>query len=304
MCGIAGYSIRSRSSIGRTLAAQAFLAAIAERGADAVGYAYRAAGDTYATVVKQRTPLHNSSNGCPCPTGEPAARPRARLHEGPSFDLRQQPSGSAWAGGRHPQRDHPERRRAARPPLLRSSRTAHDRRLGGDLRAGSALAERRARARESAWRDGDLLAGRARTGRRLPRPRQRPPAVDRRGPRRCLLRFDEGCAGGRRALLRAEVAQTRVREGTWLALEDGRVARRAASGPTSRTTKIIPSLRCAHRRSGSSASLASRRSPPFRRSSRRPRRSHLPRAAAHARGTGTSPRRRGGPRTGDRPAIP
>ncbi|MGH3048687.1 MAG: class II glutamine amidotransferase [Gaiellaceae bacterium] len=40
----------------RTLAAQALLAAIAERGADAVGYAYRGSGDTYATVVKQRTP--------------------------------------------------------------------------------------------------------------------------------------------------------------------------------------------------------------------------------------------------------
>src|SRR5213083_1870401 len=56
MCGIAGYSLRSRSSVGRTLAAQALLAAIAERGADAVGYAYRAPNDTYATVVKQRTP--------------------------------------------------------------------------------------------------------------------------------------------------------------------------------------------------------------------------------------------------------
>jgi glucosamine 6-phosphate synthetase-like amidotransferase/phosphosugar isomerase protein len=56
MCGIAGYSLRSRSSLERTLAAQALLAAIAERGADAVGYAYRAPGDTYATVVKQRTP--------------------------------------------------------------------------------------------------------------------------------------------------------------------------------------------------------------------------------------------------------
>ena len=42
MCGIAGYSIRPGSSLDRTLAAQALLAAIAERGADAVGYAYRA----------------------------------------------------------------------------------------------------------------------------------------------------------------------------------------------------------------------------------------------------------------------
>ncbi|HZP73326.1 MAG TPA: hypothetical protein VFA97_08120 [Gaiellaceae bacterium] len=56
MCGIAGYSVRSRSEVDRTLAAQALLAAIAERGADAVGYAYRAPAETYATVVKQRTP--------------------------------------------------------------------------------------------------------------------------------------------------------------------------------------------------------------------------------------------------------
>jgi glucosamine 6-phosphate synthetase-like amidotransferase/phosphosugar isomerase protein len=56
MCGIAGYSIRARSSVERTLAAQALLAGIAERGADAVGYAYRAPGERYPTVVKQRTP--------------------------------------------------------------------------------------------------------------------------------------------------------------------------------------------------------------------------------------------------------
>src|SRR6476469_6124715 len=56
MCGIAGYSIQAGSSFDRTLAAQALLAALAERGADAVGYAYRRPEDTYATVVKQRTP--------------------------------------------------------------------------------------------------------------------------------------------------------------------------------------------------------------------------------------------------------
>src|SRR3954470_12734452 len=41
MCGIAGYSLSAASSVDRTLAAQALLAGIAERGADAVGYAYR-----------------------------------------------------------------------------------------------------------------------------------------------------------------------------------------------------------------------------------------------------------------------
>src|SRR4249920_3461026 len=53
MCGIAGYSLSSDSPIGRTLAAQALLAGIAERGADAVGYAYRA-GDGRVEVTKLR----------------------------------------------------------------------------------------------------------------------------------------------------------------------------------------------------------------------------------------------------------
>src|SRR5205814_9906469 len=56
MCGIAGYSLSSRSSVDRTLAAQALLAGIADRGADAVGYAYRGGHEEYPVVTKQRTP--------------------------------------------------------------------------------------------------------------------------------------------------------------------------------------------------------------------------------------------------------
>ncbi len=56
MCGISGYSLSSDASVDRTLAAQALLAGIAERGADAVGYAYRRPGEGFSTVVKQRTP--------------------------------------------------------------------------------------------------------------------------------------------------------------------------------------------------------------------------------------------------------
>jgi len=56
MCGIAGYSLSPRSAVPRTLAAQALLAGIAERGADAVGYAYREPGSHYPVVTKQRTP--------------------------------------------------------------------------------------------------------------------------------------------------------------------------------------------------------------------------------------------------------
>ena len=41
MCGIAGFSLSTDSQVQRTLAAQALLAGIAERGADAVGYAHR-----------------------------------------------------------------------------------------------------------------------------------------------------------------------------------------------------------------------------------------------------------------------
>jgi glucosamine 6-phosphate synthetase-like amidotransferase/phosphosugar isomerase protein len=55
MCGIAGYSLSSRSRVDRTLAAQALLAGIADRGADAVGYAYRGRSDLYPVVTKQRT---------------------------------------------------------------------------------------------------------------------------------------------------------------------------------------------------------------------------------------------------------
>jgi|SRR5215208_720085 len=54
MCGIAGYSLSASSSVERTLAAQALLAGIAERGADAVGYAYRR-GTSAVTIHKQRS---------------------------------------------------------------------------------------------------------------------------------------------------------------------------------------------------------------------------------------------------------
>ncbi len=54
MCGIAGYSLGVESRIDRTLAAQILLAAIAERGSDAAGYAYRHA-DAPVAVHKQRT---------------------------------------------------------------------------------------------------------------------------------------------------------------------------------------------------------------------------------------------------------
>lgn len=54
MCGIAGFSVDPASTAGRTLATQALLAGIAERGADAAGYAHRSPGSG-VSVHKQYT---------------------------------------------------------------------------------------------------------------------------------------------------------------------------------------------------------------------------------------------------------
>jgi glucosamine 6-phosphate synthetase-like amidotransferase/phosphosugar isomerase protein len=54
MCGIAGYSLSPASTVERRLAAQALLAGIAERGADAVGYAHSGPGEP-VEIHKQRS---------------------------------------------------------------------------------------------------------------------------------------------------------------------------------------------------------------------------------------------------------
>jgi glucosamine 6-phosphate synthetase-like amidotransferase/phosphosugar isomerase protein len=54
MCGIAGYSLHPANRLDRTVAARALLAGIAERGADAVGFAYRDGGGR-VTSHKQRS---------------------------------------------------------------------------------------------------------------------------------------------------------------------------------------------------------------------------------------------------------
>src|SRR5260221_12141783 len=69
MCGIAGYSLSARSDVDRTLAAQSLLAGIAERGADAVGSAYRGLEDAYPVVTKQRTPASRLLDRIAVPQG-------------------------------------------------------------------------------------------------------------------------------------------------------------------------------------------------------------------------------------------
>jgi glutamine---fructose-6-phosphate transaminase (isomerizing) len=53
MCGIAGYSLAPDSTVDRTVAGRALLAGIAERGADAVGFAHRS--ELAVTTHKQRS---------------------------------------------------------------------------------------------------------------------------------------------------------------------------------------------------------------------------------------------------------
>ncbi len=75
MCGIAGYSLSPESPARRTLAAQALLAGIAERGADAVGYASR---DVHGTI--SLTKLRGGASALLDEIELPAAAESALIH--------------------------------------------------------------------------------------------------------------------------------------------------------------------------------------------------------------------------------
>src|SRR5512145_3047953 len=75
MCGIAGFSLDPESPVDRTLAAQALLAGIAERGADAVGYAHR--GTTGAARV---TKLRGGASALLDELAVPADASQALIH--------------------------------------------------------------------------------------------------------------------------------------------------------------------------------------------------------------------------------
>ena len=163
MCGIAGFSLSPDASVERTLAAQALLAAIAERGADAVGYAHRAPGVAEATVVKQRTPASELLERVAVPADASQLLIHVRDYtKGHPVDRGQQPPGPSRPRGRDPQRDHRQRRRAPRRGTPARGPSRDDGRLRGDLRARGALAQRRAGARAAARLDGRRLDGRAR----------------------------------------------------------------------------------------------------------------------------------------------
>jgi glucosamine 6-phosphate synthetase-like amidotransferase/phosphosugar isomerase protein len=92
MCGISGYSVGPESQVPRTLAAQALLAGIAERGADAAGYAHRSPGGT-VRVHKRRSGATELLDmlSVPSDTGEVLVHVRDYTKGHPSIEANNHP---------------------------------------------------------------------------------------------------------------------------------------------------------------------------------------------------------------------
>ena len=206
---------------------------------------------------------------------EPAARPRARLHEGPSVDLRQQPPGAArrrWSGSTTGSSSNDDEL------LAPHSCARAEPRMTVDSEAIFAIAahspERPARARAPARSHGDLLGRRARAWCRVRRPRQRPPALGRRGPRRRLLRLHEGLRSrSSSATARSSCASASCARARGSRSRTGGSPAARASGPTSPTTRTthFPSVRapqerefCLTRLAALAAALGRQRHPAHR----------------------------------------
>ena len=306
MCGIAGYSLApGRESSGRSprrRCSRRSPSAAPTRSATPIAAPARSTRPSSSSGRRRRS----------CSSGSPSPERRTELlvhvrdytKGHPSIAANNHP-GPPRPGRRDPQRDHRQRRRAARRALLRPRRAADDGRLRGDLRARGALATTtrgRSRASAARWRRPGSTSAEPEVA--LPRARRRPAAVARRVPRRLFfastehaLEVVERYCGVR------SCASARCDEGTLLAVHDGAVVRRERFRPTATTPRHDPLPgRARHPASATSACSAARddrrRAEPSSAASRRGATSHaLARAAARARGTGTSPRRRGAPRT-------
>jgi glucosamine 6-phosphate synthetase-like amidotransferase/phosphosugar isomerase protein len=232
MCGIAGYSLRSRSSIGRTLAAQALLAAIAERGADAVGYAYRGSGDTYATVVKQRTPASQLLERVSVPDGANQLLVHVRDYTKghPSIAANNHPVRHGPVVGIHngiilndDELLAPHSCSRAEPRMTVDSEAIFA--LAAHSRNDAHALEHLRGAMATSWLDererGVVFLARG-SGRPLWVGEGRD-AVFFASTRVALEVVERYCA--------LKLRKRELREGTWLALEDGRVARRARFRP-------------------------------------------------------------------------
>lgn len=245
MCGIAGFSLGPDSAVGGTLAARALLAGIAERGADAVGYAHR----TPATPI-QVTKLRGGASALFEDLTLPASSSSALVHvrdftKGhPEISANNHPIRHASVVGIHngviENDDHVLRRHGldrAEPEMTVDSEAIfalmhhrrHDPRSLSELRGAMA----------AAWldeRDERALY--------LARGRLRPLWIGRTGS-------DLFFASTRRALaILGAVAGVsldvrEVREGRFLRVEDGRIVeeRRFRPGRGYRETSYLPPVR-------------------------------------------------------------
>ena len=259
----------------RTLAAQALLAGIAERGADAVGYAYRADGPL--EVHKQQTGASALLESVVVPARRaPGARARARLHEGAPDDRREQPP-------RPPRRRRPGSTTGSSSTTTSSSpgtaSSAQEPEMTVDSEAIFALVdahgtepavlEQLVGAMAAAWIDE------RRARRPPPRARDRPAALDRPRPPRGALRVDAARARGRRSARSARrSARPRSRRAGCCRSSTARSSRSGAGALIGATARSACSPPSARRTRASRASSGSPRSPP--RLAQRPQRVIVP----------------------------
>ena len=245
MCGIAGYSLKPDARIDRTLAAQALLAGIAERGADAVGYAHRSHGDV-VSVHKQRS---GASAFLPELT-VPASSVEVLLHvrdytKGhPTIEANNHPVRHGQVVGVHNGIILNDEEIFERHAFQR-----HEPSMTVDTEAIFALVKsfgpwgRDARAAPRLHGDG--VGRRARARRGLSRPRRRSSALDGRVPRRHLLRLHGARSGGLRAIPRAPAQEARAaRRARSSRSRAGVSPARSASAPTAALpSEPLPAVR-------------------------------------------------------------
>src|ERR687888_2372064 len=257
MCGIAGFSLSSDTKLDRTVAARASLAGIAERGADAVGFAYRT---TTPEVV-----LHKQRSGAsalvdrilvPPDTSQLLAHVRDYTKGHPSLDANNHPIRHGTVVGVHNGIIKNDEEIFERYGFERAEEG-----MTVDSEAIFALAERersRARAFEelhgsmaTAWldeRDSDVVF--------LARGVGRPLWI---GQARHELFF----ASTQEALELVErfggvhLSKREVQEGTLVAAVDGRVVRTEAFEPDRSFTEVLlPAVRAPEERQSCLAQLA------------------------------------------------
>jgi glucosamine 6-phosphate synthetase-like amidotransferase/phosphosugar isomerase protein len=232
MCGIAGYSLSARSGLDRTLAAQALLAGIAERGADAVGYAYRGPADAYPVVTKQRTPASKLLERVrvPADARELLVHVRDYTKGHPSIAANNHPVRHGPVVGIHngiilndDELLAPHSCSRAEPRMTVDSEAifalaAHS---GNDPRALEALSGSMAAAWLDAREPGVVFAARG-VGR---------PLWIGRGHEEVVVVLTREALAIAEEFCRLRLRAREVPEGTFLVLQDGRVARRASFRP-------------------------------------------------------------------------